>query len=76
MKLSMKVFWVGLPRAMKFSFKLFLPGLIMQGLASKLRAVVHIGLGQATSSGELLEHDDDARAPDALIGPEGWTLGG
>ena len=48
----------------------------MQGLASKLRAVVHIGLGQATSSGELLEHDDDARAPDALIGPEGWTLGG
>ena len=49
----------------------------MQGLASKLRAVVHgDGLGQAMISGELIEHGDDARAPDAVIGPEGGTLAG
>ena len=47
----------------------------MEGLASKLRAVVHgDGLGQALSSGEMIEHGDDARAPDAEIGPEGGTL--
>ena len=43
----------------------------------KLRAVVHSnGLGQAVGFGQLIEHGDDARAPDGVIGPEGGTLAG
>ena len=49
----------------------------MQGLASKLRAVVHgDGLRQAMSFGQAFQHGDDARATDAVIGPEGGTLAG
>ena len=49
----------------------------MEGLASELRAVVDgDGLGQAISFGEVRQHADDARAADAVIGPERGTLAG
>src|SRR5438477_7461799 len=50
---------------------------VVQGLASKLRAVVDgDGLRQAMSFGQAFQHGDDARATDAVIGPEGGTLAG
>ncbi len=67
----------GFARGNEVQLHLVLLRPVMQRLASELRAVVEgDGLGQAVGSGELRQHGNDARAPDAVIGPEGGTLAG